>query len=47
MALKTYKPVTPSLRTLVTVSRKGLWKGAPLKMLTRKKSEKAGRTLVI
>ena len=27
MALKTYKPTTPSLRQLVLVDRAGLWKG--------------------
>ncbi len=34
MALKTYKPVTPSLRQLVTVDRSGLHKGKPVKGLT-------------
>ena len=29
MALKTYKPITPSLRQLVIVDRTGLWKGKP------------------
>ena len=43
MALKTYKPVTPSLRQLVQVDRSGLWKGKPLKSLTEGKSEKGGR----
>jgi large subunit ribosomal protein L2 len=31
MALKTYKPITPSLRQLVIVDRTGLWKGKPVK----------------
>jgi large subunit ribosomal protein L2 len=34
MALKTYKPVTPSLRELVLVDRSDLWKGKPVKALT-------------
>ena len=34
MALKTYKPVTPSQRQLVLVDRSGLWKGKPVKALT-------------
>src|SRR5881227_208486 len=43
MALKTYKPITPSLRQLVIVDRSGLWKGKPVKALTRGKSESGGR----
>src|SRR5947208_4806952 len=43
MALRTYKPVTPSLRPLVIVARTGLWKGKPVKALTRGKSESGGR----
>ena len=43
MALKTYKPITPSLRQLVIVDRTGLWKGKPVKALTRGKSEAGGR----
>ena len=34
MALKTYKPITPSLRQLVMVDRSELWKGKPVKELT-------------
>ncbi|MEE8516248.1 MAG: 50S ribosomal protein L2 [Alphaproteobacteria bacterium] len=34
MALRTYKPTTPSQRQLVTVDRSGLWKGKPVKKLT-------------
>jgi large subunit ribosomal protein L2 len=43
MALKTYKPTTPSLRQLVIVDRSGLWKGKPVKALTRGKTNTGGR----
>ena len=43
MALKTYKPITPSLRQLVIVDRTGLWKGKPVKELTRGKTKTGGR----
>ena len=43
MALKTFKPITPSLRQLVIVDRSGLWKGKPVKELTRGKSNTGGR----
>ena len=43
MALKTYKPITPSLRQLVIVDRQGLWKGKPVKSLTVGKTESGGR----
>src|SRR5882672_10302162 len=43
MALKTYNPVTPSLRHLVTVDRGELWKGKPVKRLTEGLKEKGGR----
>jgi large subunit ribosomal protein L2 len=43
MALKTFKPITPSLRQLVIVDRQGLWKGKPVKALTTGKSETGGR----
>jgi large subunit ribosomal protein L2 len=43
MALKTFRPTTPSMRQLVQVDRTGLWKGAPLKMLTEGKSKTGGR----
>src|SRR6201989_1614593 len=43
MALKSYKAITPSLRQLVIVDRSGLWKGKPVKALTRGKSEAGGR----
>jgi large subunit ribosomal protein L2 len=43
MALKTFKPITPSLRQLVIVDRSGLWKGKPVKALTRGKTNTGGR----
>jgi large subunit ribosomal protein L2 len=43
MALKTYNPTTPSLRSLVTVDRSELWKGKPVKKLTEGKHSKGGR----
>jgi large subunit ribosomal protein L2 len=43
MALKTYKPTTPSLRQLVIVDRSELFKGKPIKALTEGKSSKGGR----
>ncbi|NJO53772.1 MAG: 50S ribosomal protein L2 [Bacteroidales bacterium] len=43
MALKKYKPVTPSQRQLVLVDRSGLWKGKPVKALTEGKSSSGGR----
>lgn len=43
MALKTYNPTTPSLRSLVTVDRSELWKGKPVKTLTEGKHSKGGR----
>src|ERR1700680_2702411 len=43
MALKTFKPVTPSLRQLVIVDRSGLHKGRPLKQLTEGKPSTGGR----
>src|SRR6266705_1705241 len=43
MALKTYKPVTPSQRQLVLVDRSGLYKGNPVKALTEGKSGSGGR----
>ncbi len=45
MALKTYKPVTPSLRQLVLVDRSELWKGKPVKALTQGKSSTGGRNV--
>jgi large subunit ribosomal protein L2 len=43
MALKTYKPVTPSQRQLVTVDRSALYKGKPVKTLTEGKHSNGGR----
>ncbi len=43
MALRTYKPTTPSLRQLVIVDRSGLWKGKPVKALTVGKHNTGGR----
>jgi len=43
MALKTFKPVTPSLRQLVIVDRSALYKGKPVKTLTEGKSSSGGR----
>jgi large subunit ribosomal protein L2 len=43
MALKTYKPVTPSQRQLVLVDRSGLYKGEPVKRLTEGKNASGGR----
>ncbi len=40
MALKTFKPVTPSLRQLVIVDRSALYKGKPVKTLTEGKSSR-------
>jgi len=43
MALKTYNPTSPGRRTLVTVERNALHKGAPLKKLTEGLSKSGGR----
>jgi len=43
MALKKYKPTTPSQRQLVLIDRAGLHKGAPIKALTEGKSNTGGR----
>lgn len=44
MALKSYKPVTPTQRHLVTVDRTGLWKGKPVKSLTQGATKTGGRS---
>ncbi|MCW2276264.1 50S ribosomal protein L2 [Rhodoblastus acidophilus] len=43
MALKTFKPITPSLRQLVIVDRSELYKGKPVKKLTEGQSSAGGR----
>ncbi len=43
MALKQYKPNTPSQRGLVLVDRSGLWKGKPVKALTEGLNRSGGR----
>ena len=43
MALKTYNPVTPSLRELVLVDRSELHKGGPVKALTEGLHKTGGR----
>ncbi len=43
MALKTYKPTTPSQRQLVLVDHSQLWKGKPVKTLTEGLSKSGGR----
>ncbi len=43
MALKTFKPTTPSQRQLVIVKREGLHKGKPVKTLTEGLTKKGGR----
>ena len=43
MALKNFKPVTPSLRELVLVDKSDLYKGKPEKSLTEGKKSNGGR----
>src|SRR5438477_10726628 len=43
MALKTFKPTTPSQRHLVIVDRSGLHRGAPVKALTEGRKSTGGR----
>ncbi len=43
MALKTYNPTTPSRRSLVIVDRKDLYKGKPVKKLTKGLNKSGGR----
>ncbi len=43
MALKTFRPITPSLRQLVLVDRSELWKGKPVKTLTEGLTKSGGR----
>ncbi len=43
MALKSFKPTTPSQRQLVVVDRSDLWKGKPVKQLTEGLTKTGGR----
>ena len=43
MALKKFNPITPSLRELIQVDRKDLWKGRPEKSLTKGLTKTGGR----
>ena len=43
MALKTYKPTTPSQRQLVIVDRSGLYRGEPVKSLVEGQNSTGGR----
>lgn len=43
MALRTFNPTSPGRRSLVTVVRKELWSGDPVKALTEGLSKKGGR----
>jgi large subunit ribosomal protein L2 len=43
MALRNFRPVTPSLRQMVLIDRSELWKGGPVKALTRGKTASGGR----
>ncbi len=43
MALKTYRPTSPSMRHLVQVDRSHLWKGSPIKTLVEGKTKTGGR----
>jgi len=43
MALKTFKPVTPSLRQVVLIDRRELYKGGPIKNLTEGLKSTGGR----
>jgi len=43
MALKTYTPVTPAIRSLIAIDRSELYKGAPVKALTEGLKSSGGR----
>jgi len=43
MALKYFKPTSPSRRSLIIVDRESLWKGKPFKALTEGLNKKGGR----
>lgn len=43
MALKTHTPTTPGRRFLISIDRRGLWKGSPVPSLTKGLSKTGGR----
>ena len=43
MALKQYKPITPGQRGLVLIDRSELFKGKPVKKLTKGLTKSGGR----
>lgn len=43
MSLRNYKAITPTLRHLITIDKRELWKGDPLKILTSKVKVDSGR----
>jgi large subunit ribosomal protein L2 len=43
MALRQYKPTSPGRRSVVIVDRSGLWKGDPVKTLSKGLTTKGGR----
>ena len=43
MTLKTFKPYTKSTRSTVLIDRKNIWKGSPIKSLTKGKVSSGGR----
>ena len=43
MSLKTFKPYTKSTRSTILVERKNIWKGSPIKSLTKGKISSGGR----
>ena len=43
MTLKTFKPYTKSTRSTVLIDRKNIWKGPPIKSLTKGKVSTGGR----
>ena len=43
MALRSFRPVTPTMRQMVLIDRGELWKGGPVKALARGKTASGGR----
>ena len=43
MALRKFRPMTPSTRGLVLVDKSELWKGRPVKSLSKGKAKTGGR----